>query len=170
MQDQAPSVVQRGRITHYHKKRGNTEISDGRKTSAGLPRWRVLLVTFQHFKSVPFNPIKELVLLDGGFVVSGDGVCVSACRYIEASVEGIKLPPGLGSRHVAAVSITKRTRSVAVVVSESAIVRVFYRGEIISRTIPEVWLLSQHNRRQKGARREDKRAQVEVACETVLPA
>ena len=34
--------------------------------------------------------IKELALLDGGFVVSDDGVCLSACRYIEASVEGIE--------------------------------------------------------------------------------
>jgi DNA integrity scanning protein DisA with diadenylate cyclase activity len=93
--------------------------------------------------------IKELALLDGDFVVSGDGICRSACRYIEALVEGIKLPLGLGSRHVAAASITKRTRSVAVVVSESAIVRVFYRSAIISPIIPEIWLLSRNNLRTK---------------------
>jgi DNA integrity scanning protein DisA with diadenylate cyclase activity len=99
--------------------------------------------------------IKELALLDGGFVISDDGVCLSACRYIEASVQGIELPLGLGSRHLAGASITKRTRSVAVVVSESAIVRVFYRGEIISRILPEIWLLSRHNHRMKEASREE---------------
>jgi len=96
--------------------------------------------------------IKELAMLDGGFVVSDDGVLLSACRYIEASVEGIELPLGLGSRHLAAASITKRTKSVAVVVSESSMVRVFFRGKIISRIIPEVWLLSQHNRQMKRPR------------------
>jgi DNA integrity scanning protein DisA with diadenylate cyclase activity len=114
--------------------------------------------------------IKELALLDGGFVVSDDGVCLSACRYVEASVEGIELPLGLGSRHVAAASITKRTRSVAVVVSESAIVRVFYRGEIISRILPEIWLLSRHDRCMKGAHGEEMDEGATAACETDGPA
>jgi DNA integrity scanning protein DisA with diadenylate cyclase activity len=99
--------------------------------------------------------VKELAMLDGGFVVSNDGICLSACRYIETSVEGVELPLGLGSRHMAAASITKRTGSAAVVASESAIVRVFYRGEIISQIIPEIWLLSRHNRRMKGAYRRE---------------
>jgi diadenylate cyclase len=94
--------------------------------------------------------IKELALLDGAFVVSDDGVCLSAARYIEASVGDIELPLGLGSRHVAAASITKRTRSVAVVVSESSTVRIFYRGVIVSEIIPEVWLLSQHSHHMKA--------------------
>jgi DNA integrity scanning protein DisA with diadenylate cyclase activity len=98
--------------------------------------------------------IKELALLDGGFVVSDDGICLSACRHIEASVEGIELPLGLGSRHVAAASVTKRTLSVAVVVSESAVVRIFFHGEIISRITPEMWSLSRHERPVKGACRE----------------
>ena len=109
--------------------------------------------------------IKELALLDGGFVVSDGGVCLSACRYIEASVEGIELPLGLGSRHLAAASITKRTGSVAVVVSESSIVRVFYRGQIISRILPEIWLLSRHNRRMKKEGREERDGNVTVAIE-----
>jgi diadenylate cyclase len=113
--------------------------------------------------------IKELALLDGGFVVSGDGICLSACRYIEASVEGIKLPLGLGSRHVAAASITKRTRSVAVVVSESSIVRVFHRGEIICRIIPEIWLLSRHNLRMKNASAKEMDGGIDVAWEKEGP-
>ncbi len=99
--------------------------------------------------------IKELALLDGAFVVSDDGVCISATRYIEASVEDIELPLGLGSRHVAAASITKRTRSVAVVVSESSKVRVFFNGKIISEIIPEVWLIKQHSRRTRRPRAEE---------------
>lgn len=99
--------------------------------------------------------IKELALLDGAFIVSDGGICLSASRYIEASVGDIELPLGLGSRHVAAASITKRTKSVAVVVSESSTVRVFYRGEIISEIIPEVWLLSQHSHHLKGPCKEE---------------
>ncbi|MGD0229751.1 MAG: diadenylate cyclase [Syntrophorhabdales bacterium] len=114
--------------------------------------------------------IKELALLDGGFIVSDDGVCVSACRYIEASVEDIDLPLGLGSRHLAAASITKRTRAVAVVVSESSVVRVFQNGRIISRIIPEIWLLSQHSRLMTGSDREEMDGGVTVVTKADEPA
>ncbi len=114
--------------------------------------------------------IKELALLDGGFVVSDDGICLSACRYIEASVEDIELPLGLGSRHLAAASITKRTRSVAVVVSESSVVRVFSRGEIISQIIPEIWLFSRHDRHREGGCGEEAEGRVTVVNEADDPA
>jgi DNA integrity scanning protein DisA with diadenylate cyclase activity len=110
--------------------------------------------------------IKELALLDGAFVVSNDGVCISATRYIEASVKDIELPLGLGSRHVAAASITKRTRSVAVVVSESSTVRVFFNGEIISEIIPEVWLIKQHSRRTRAEKTDGSIAVVDTAKKT----
>jgi len=84
--------------------------------------------------------IKELAQLDGAFVVSEDGVVRAACRYLDASVEDIDVPLGLGSRHLAAASVSKRLGVVAIVVSESAIVRVFYRGELIAEIIPELWL------------------------------
>ena len=114
--------------------------------------------------------IKELALLDGGFVVSDDGICLAACQYIEAAVEGIKLPLGLGSRHMAAASITKRTRSAAVVVSESAVVRVFYRGEMILRIVPDQGRFGRHDRPMKGARGAEMGTDVEVSCESVGPA
>jgi DNA integrity scanning protein DisA with diadenylate cyclase activity len=85
--------------------------------------------------------VKELAQLDGAFVVSNKGVVVSACRYIDVLSEGIDLPLGLGSRHMAAASITQETEAMAVVVSESSTVRVFDDGEIVSEIIPEVWLL-----------------------------
>ena len=52
---------------------------------------------------------------------------------------------GLGSRHLAAVSISKVTRAVAVVVSESAIVRIFEAGVLVGDIIPELWLLSREH-------------------------
>jgi len=88
--------------------------------------------------------VKELAQLDGAFIVSEEGVVLSACRYIDASSEGIELPLGLGSRHMAAASISKQTDAVAIVVSESSVVRLFDDGEIISEIIPELWLLDQY--------------------------
>jgi len=89
--------------------------------------------------------IKELAQLDGAFVISDNGVFISATRYIDASSRDIDLPLGLGSRHMAAASISKETKAVAVVVSESSIVRVFDDGEMISEIIPELWLLKRHS-------------------------
>jgi DNA integrity scanning protein DisA with diadenylate cyclase activity len=81
--------------------------------------------------------VKELAQLDGAFIVSDDGIFLSAARYINASSEGISLRMGLGSRHMAAASITLQTHAVAVVVSESAAVRVFRNGQIIYEVSPE---------------------------------
>lgn len=94
--------------------------------------------------------IKELAQLDGAFVVSGQGVVISAARYINASSRRINLPLGLGSRHIAAASITRDTRAVAVVVSESSIVRIFNEGRLIAEIIPEVWLFSHKNTKIRG--------------------
>jgi len=43
---------------------------------------------------------------------------------------------------MAAASITKDTKAVAVVISESSIIRVFDAGQIFAEIIPELWLLS----------------------------
>lgn len=94
--------------------------------------------------------LKELAQLDGAFVVSGDAVAVAACRYLSASSEGVELPLGLGSRHMAAASITRRTRTVAVVLSESSMVRVFDRGELVTEIIPELWMLRQFGTQISG--------------------
>jgi diadenylate cyclase len=94
--------------------------------------------------------IKELAQLDGAFIVSDQGIVLSACRYINASSEGIVLPLGLGSRHMAAASITKHTDAVAVVVSESSVVRVFDDGEMVGEIIPELWLLRNYSLHLSG--------------------
>lgn len=88
--------------------------------------------------------VKELAQLDGAFIVSDDGVVLSAARYIDATSDGLELPLGLGSRHMAAASITRATNAVAVVVSESSMVRVFDNGSIVGEIIPELWMLRQY--------------------------
>jgi diadenylate cyclase len=88
--------------------------------------------------------VKELAQLDGAFIVTDDGIVQAACQYINAPSDGIDLPLGLGSRHMAAASITKHTNAIAVVVSESSVVRVFDDGEIIAEIIPELWLLRRY--------------------------
>src|SRR3712207_3545168 len=69
--------------------------------------------------------LKELAQLDGAFVVSDEGVVLSAARYIDAVSDSLSVPLGLGGRHMAAASVSHRTNSVAVVVSQSSMVRVF---------------------------------------------
>ena len=88
--------------------------------------------------------LKEFAQLDGAFVISNAGVAVSACRYIDVLSEGVALRLGLGSRHMAGASITHQTGAVAVVVSESSIVRVFDEGKVVSEILPELWMLRQH--------------------------
>jgi len=107
--------------------------------------------------------VKELALLDGAFIISDDAIVISACRYIDASSENIKLPLGLGSRHMAAASITKETNAIAVVVSESAVVRVFDNGEIISEIIPELWLIRRHGLHMEGPLSMRSRDEITVA-------
>ena len=96
--------------------------------------------------------LKELAQLDGAFVVSEEGVVHSAARYIDVQADDVSVPLGLGSRHIAAASITRQTRAVAVVVSESAIVRVFDDGKLVSEIIPELWMLRRYGWQALGER------------------
>lgn len=89
--------------------------------------------------------LKELSQLDGAFVVSNEGVAVSAARYLDASSSGLELPLGLGSRHMAAAAMTKATDAVAVVVSQSAVVRLFDNGELVAEILPELWMMSRYS-------------------------
>jgi DNA integrity scanning protein DisA with diadenylate cyclase activity len=89
--------------------------------------------------------MKELAQLDGAFVISETGTVVAACRYLDASVEQVDLPLGFGSRHLAAASISQRLGALAIVVSESGVVRVFHAGQIEATLIPELWLLDRHH-------------------------
>lgn len=94
--------------------------------------------------------IKELAQLDGAFLVSNAGVVLSAARYIDAASDSLDLPLGLGSRHVAGASISRQTRAVAVVVSESSMVRMFDDGELVSEIVPELWMIGGYTSRMEG--------------------
>jgi DNA integrity scanning protein DisA with diadenylate cyclase activity len=107
--------------------------------------------------------VKELAKLDGAFVVADNGVVISAARFISAPSEGVAIPLGLGARHMAAASITKHTDAIAVVVSESSVVRIFDNGEIISEIIPELWLFRRHSLHLGGAYSTRRSEQLTVA-------
>ncbi len=89
--------------------------------------------------------IKELAQLDGAFVVSAAGIVIAACRYLDAAATAIEIPLGLGSRHIAAAHISSATRAVGIVVSESAVVRLFCHGSLIGEIIPELWMLKRYD-------------------------
>ena len=82
--------------------------------------------------------LKEFSRLDGAFVISDAGKIVSAYRYLEPSAEGVDIPKGLGTRHMAAGAITRDTNAVTIVLSESdGLVRAFKGGELVLELDPE---------------------------------
>jgi len=87
--------------------------------------------------------VKELAQLDGAFLVDARGTFVSAGRFVDVDVDAPTVfVAGLGTRHAAAASISAATRAIAIVVSQSSIVRVFAEGEVRAEIIPELYLLS----------------------------
>lgn len=81
--------------------------------------------------------IKEIAMMDGAFIVSPDGTVEKACQLVDASPTGISLSKGLGARHWAAAAITKTSRAIAIVVSQSTgTVRIFQDGEVVLRVEP----------------------------------
>jgi DNA integrity scanning protein DisA with diadenylate cyclase activity len=76
--------------------------------------------------------LKEYALLDGAFVVSGDGMLEAAGRYITVDASQSSLPKGMGTRHSSTAAITSITRTVGLVVSESGgRVSVIKNGKIV---------------------------------------
>ena len=87
--------------------------------------------------------VKELSQLDGAFLVRDDGTFVSAGRYVDVEVGAAEnFLPGLGTRHAAAASVSRQTNAIAVVVSQSSVVRVFANGQVRAEIIPELFLMS----------------------------
>src|ERR1700687_4203551 len=93
----------------------------------------------------------------------GPGLC--RVSVLDASVEEIDLPLGLGSRHPAAASISLRLGAIAIVVSKSGVVRVFHAGHLETAIIPELWLLDRREAQRHGSGGEES-----VGGARVLPA
>ena len=78
-----------------------------------------------------WETFKEFAQLDGVFVISGDGVVCASGRYLDVDARSVRIQQGLGGRHAASAAITAETDAVAVVVSESGVIRVYRDGEQI---------------------------------------
>ena len=77
--------------------------------------------------------IKALAQLDGAFVITDDGTVVAACRYIDVPTGDVRVPLGLGTRHVAAAALSRQLGIIAIAVSQTGAIRVFFNGEIVER-------------------------------------
>jgi hypothetical protein len=76
--------------------------------------------------------IKEFAQLDGAFIISGTGIVEAAGRYITVDMSQVNIPGGLGSRHSSIAGITRVTRSIGIVVSQSGgLITVFRDGKIL---------------------------------------
>ncbi|MGE3806953.1 MAG: DNA integrity scanning protein DisA nucleotide-binding domain protein [Gemmataceae bacterium] len=76
--------------------------------------------------------IKDLAQLEGAFIIRKDGIVEAACMYLDVPAEGITLSKGLGTRHWSAAAISKKTKGVALAVSQSSgTVRIFQDGRVV---------------------------------------
>lgn len=78
--------------------------------------------------------IKEFAAIDGAFVIRGDGVVLSAGRYLMPKGKPSEpLRSGLGTRHEAAAAITAVTDAVSITVSQStSTITVFNSGRMMT--------------------------------------
>jgi DNA integrity scanning protein DisA with diadenylate cyclase activity len=78
--------------------------------------------------------IKEFSAIDGAYIIRGDGVILSAGRYLVPQGKlDEPLPQGLGARHEAAAGITITTDAVALSISQSTgTVSIFRRGRLVT--------------------------------------
>jgi len=113
--------------------------------------------------------IKELAQLDGGFVVSREGIVLSACRYLDAVAGEAEVPLGLGSRHIAAANMSAVTKAVAIVVSESSVVRLFCHGQLVGEIIPEVWMMD-HAAQLRGSVNREQVGELTILTPNLRPA
>ena len=81
--------------------------------------------------------VKEIAQLDGAVIVEADGTISRACQLIDASYANLTMTKGLGARHWAAAAISRATKAISVVVSQSAgTVRLFQNGDVVLRIEP----------------------------------
>ena len=76
--------------------------------------------------------IKEFSLIDGAFVIRGDGIIESAGTLIYTPNHNIVMPSGFGTRHAAAASISWAAECIAIAISESTrSVTLFQNGQML---------------------------------------
>lgn len=81
--------------------------------------------------------IKEVAQMDGAFVISSEGIVERSRQRVLDTQADIQLSQGLGTRHWAAAAISRETKAVAVVVSQSTgTVRLYQGGELVMRIEP----------------------------------
>ena len=81
--------------------------------------------------------IREIAQLDGMFIISADGTIEGCARIIDTPQVDLTISTGLGSRHYSGAAISKNTKAISVVVSESSgTVRIFQNGEVVLRIEP----------------------------------
>jgi diadenylate cyclase len=81
--------------------------------------------------------VKEIAQLDGAFIVSADGTVEASGRLVDTNPVEITMTTGLGARHFAGAAISKNTKAISVVISESnGTVRIFQNGEVVLRIEP----------------------------------
>ncbi len=75
--------------------------------------------------------IKEIAKLDGAILIGRDGIAEAACVYLNVPTEGVELPKGFGSRHLAAAGVSRHSKAVAFCVSQSSgTLRIFQGGAV----------------------------------------
>ncbi len=80
---------------------------------------------------------KEIAQLDGAFIVSPDGTIEKSRQMLEVSHEDLTMSKGLGARHWACAAITRKTKAVGIVVSQSTgTVRLYQNGHLVMRIEP----------------------------------
>ncbi|TWT53917.1 DNA integrity scanning protein DisA [Rubripirellula amarantea] len=80
---------------------------------------------------------KEVAQLDGAFVVNSEGVIERSRQMLEVTHEDLTMTKGLGARHWAAAAITKKTKAISIVVSQSTgTVRLYQDGNLVMRIEP----------------------------------
>lgn len=109
---------------------------------SSLIRWPVTLQrSVQSRTLISVKPWNELAQLDGGFILSSTGTVVSACRYFEAALPKGDQPLGLGTRHIAAASVSLVTGAIRGGGIGELCGRLYAEGALINEILTEVWLL-----------------------------
>lgn len=81
--------------------------------------------------------IKDIAQLEGAILIRRDGVAEAACIYINAPADTVALSKGWGTRHWTAAAVTKKTKAIAIVVSQSSgSVRIFQNGMVMLQIEP----------------------------------